>query len=957
MTTLETGQPPSSPDVVMDRPPAGSAEHRATRMSRWRASWRVALRMARRDLRRHKGRAVLVFLMVAIPVGLIAGAATLGATEQTDSADLVTARMGSAQALLQGPSQSKVAQAPDPNRGGIDYGSDNTATPVPGFQYDDAQPATNAAAVARLVGGTAVPVMEVEVRWVTGDRRVRVSTLVTDPRAADLGDKARLTAGRWGTSAGEVVVTPAGRAKGLPATGEITLSSGGERRTATVVGTARALSEWGGQVDVVMPVLPPGAPVTGTGASWIIVDDQPVTWPDVQRLNTYGFTVSSRAVLQDPPPDSALAPEMRQQQSFTQDTGRMVAVIGGVMLFIITTLLVGPAFAVSASRQRRTLALAATNGAETRQLRRTVLAQAVVLGVISALGGTVLGVGGVRAGLWWWVHTHPSSNFASVGLDVPWAAFAILVPCAVLSAVVAALLPSLRLGRLDVIGVMRGQSVSPRLNKALPVVGLVVAVVGGLVVLSGAKPNIAGGDVKVALGAIGLVLGTLCLVPALLVLAGRLASRLPVAPRMATRDAARHRSRSTPTVAAILAGVTALTAFSIGLASDTKQQMATYQPTNLPGEGVVYTGDAETRLAVEAALRDDAGGLLQTPFLVVRPPEDIFAQGPGAAEQRLAFVSAVPSGCRAEDSIVMGGPDNQGCVRLGSQAYDGNGQIGALPAAEIARRLGLTDAQRKALEDGGVAVTVPGLTDQPALRIASGTFVMDQNTYTATKVKVDRTDEVPVVRVDRTRVPAGALPGQAGALVTPETAKRLGWVTQQESILLRDPSGAISRDTQKRLDEQVGDEGGLHVERGFQRYDETVMRVMMGAAAFLVLVVTLISTALAMAEQQTDQGTFAAVGATRRTRRALAASQSMLVGFLGAILGVAVGLVPGIAITYPLTVEHSWDPAAGMDTSRGPFLAIPWHPLLLVVLGVPLLAGLLSALAVRRAPAVTRRGA
>lgn len=951
MTTLTRGQ-----SAAPETPRASERsvdDHRATRFSRWQASWRVALRMARRDLRRHKGRAVLVFLMVAIPVGLIAGAATLGATGQTDSGDLVTARMGSGQALVQGPSTAKVAQAPDPNRGGMDYGSDNTATPVPGFQ-PDADPATNAAAVSQLVGGTAVPVMDIEVRWLKGDRRVRVSALVTDPRAADLGDKARLTGGRWGSSAGEVVVTPAGRAKGLPSSGAVTLSSGGTSSTAAVVGTASALSEWGGQADLVLPVLPPGAVSVGSGASWIVVDDQPVTWPDVQRLNTYGFTVSSRAVLENPPPDSALAPEMRQQQSFTQDTGRMVAVIGGVMLFIITTLLVGPAFAVSASRQRRTLALAAINGAQTRQLRRTVLAQAVVLGVISAVGGTLLGVAAVRVGLWWWVWSHPSTTFASVPLDIPWAAFAILVPCAALSAVVAALLPSLRLGRLDVIGVMRGQSVSPRLNKVLPVVGLVVAVVGGLVVLSGAKPNTAGGETKVALGAIGLVLGTLCLIPALLVLAGRLASGFPVAARMATRDAARHRSRSTPTVAAILAGVTALTAFSIGLASDTEQQRATYQPTNLPGEGVVYTGDAETRLAVEAALRNDAGGLVQTPFLVVRPPEDIDATAPGGPEQRVAFVSAVPAGCTAGTSIISG-PDNQGCVKLGSQAYDGNGQIGALPAAEIARRLGLTEAQRRAVEQGAVAVTVPGLADQKTLQIASGTFVMDQTTYTASGVKVARTDELPVVRVDRSRVAAGALPGQAGALVTTETAKRLGWPTQQESILLRDPSGAISRDTQKLLDERVGDETGLHVERGFERDDATVMRVMTGIAAFLVLVVTLISTALAMAEQQTDQGTFAAVGATRRTRRAMAASQSMLVGFLGAVLGIAVGMVPGIAVTYPLTTESSYDPAVRHAT--GPFLEIPWQGLALVAFGVPLLAGLLSALAVRRAPAVTRRGA
>ncbi len=98
------------------------------------------------------------------------------------------------------------------------------------------------------------------------------------------------------------------------------------------------------------------------------------------------------------------------------------------------------------------------------------------------------------------------------------------------------------------------------------------------------------------------------------------------------------------------------------------------------------------------------------------------------------------------------------------------------------------------------------------------------------------------------------------------------------------------------------------------------------------------------------------MGATRRTRRALAASQAMVVGLLGALLGVAVGLVPGIAVTYPLTTSSSWDPHRARRPRTGPFLEIPWQPLLLVVVGVPLLAGLLSAAAVRRAPAVTRRG-
>jgi putative ABC transport system permease protein len=191
-------------------------------------------------------------------------------------------------------------------------------------------------------------------------------------------------------------------------------------------------------------------------------------------------------------------------------------------------------------------------------------------------------------------------------------------------------------------------------------------------------------------------------------------------------------------------------------------------------------------------------------------------------------------------------------------------------------------------------------------------------------------------------------------MVTPETARRLGWPLTQEQLLLRDPNGAISERTQKSLDEAVGDTGEFYVERGFQRDDKVVMEVMFAAAALLILIVTLISTALSLAEQQSDMATFAAVGATRRTRRALAAGQAMVVGFLGSVLGIAVGLAPGIAVAYPLTAQ-SWDPLTGQAKTVDPTVVIPWLPLAAVVVGVPILAGLLSAAAIRRAPTVTRR--
>ena len=924
----------------------------SSRWSRWRASWAVALRMARRDLRRHRGRSVLVFLMVAIPVGLIAAAATLGATQQTDSADTVTAKMGSGQALLEGPAPGRVQQGPDPNQSGMGYSEDDKPATIPGYS-PDSPAADGARAIGALVGGTVLPVPQPALRLVAGDRRVRATGLVVDPRSADLGPKAHLSSGTWGSSRDEVVVTPAGERKGLPRSGQVTLSSNGTERTVRVVGTATALTQYGGMPDLVLPSTPDATPVASAGTQWVVTGRSAVTWQDVQRLNTYGFTVFSRHVLQDPPPDSEIPADLRPQHDFTQQTDRMIAVLGGAMLFLITTLLVGPAFAVSAARQRRTLALAATNGAEVRQLRRTVLAQALVLGVLSALGGVALGTAAVWVGLRWWVATHPSTSFAALALDIPWTAMAILVPCAVLSAVVAALVPSLRLGRLDVIGVMRGQSVSPRLNRVLPVVGLVAAALGGMVVVTGARMQ-SGGDIRVTLGAFALVLGTLLVVPTLLVGVGRVAAHLPVAPRMATRDAARHRSRSTPTVAAILAGVAALTAFSIGLASDTKQQMATYTPQALPGEATIFTGDAEARLSVAAALADVGAGLKATPLSVVRGAEDPMGGPGGPTATAQPFVTAVLDGCTVQQSIAQEGPDGR-CVKLGSLAYD-NGFVGVLPAAEIAARLHLTGAQRSTLEAGGIAVAVPAVASLPSVRMASGTFVLDQGTYAATQVRTTRTDELPVVPVAAANRGNGAMPSQTGAFVTPETARELGWPTTQQMVLLRTADGGtIDRATEKRLDERVGDEGGLYVERGFQRYDEVVMRIMMGVAAALVLIVTLISTALSLAEQQGDLGTLAAVGATKGTRRRFAAAQAIVTGLLGALLGIAVGLVPGIAISYPLTVQGNWDPATGMEVAGRHYLSIPWLPLVLVAVGVPLLAGLLSALAIRTAPLVTRR--
>jgi putative ABC transport system permease protein len=162
---------------------------------------------------------------------------------------------------------------------------------------------------------------------------------------------------------------------------------------------------------------------------------------------------------------------------------------------------------------------------------------------------------------------------------------------------------------------------------------------------------------------------------------------------------------------------------------------------------------------------------------------------------------------------------------------------------------------------------------------------------------------------------------------------------------LTSPTGTISPGVESAVADRLGDGAFLQVERGFQNPFRLILLIAFLVAGLLVLIASLISTALSIAESQNDMATLAAVGATRHTRRGIAASQALLVAACGALLGVAVGMIPGIASTWPLTTRGSLPPT----------IIIPWLPLIAVCVGVPMLAAGLACIAVRRRPQMTRR--
>lgn len=948
MTTQTTpavsagGTPPASP-------PSPS------RGSTWLASWRVALRLARRDVRRHRGRSLAVLLMVGVPTMLICLGLVLGATSQISPEESVPLAMGPAQASITQSEGHRIAQAASP-----EYGfsiKDAAAREVPGSRPGGTVE-MNAAAIGELAGGEALPWTMGHTRARIGDRDLGLDTLAVAEPSRLMG-KVTLRSGRWPTGADEVLVSPSAVRRGVPDSGSLQLLVDGDERTVQVVGTAMSLQSWGPSHELLTTT--PDAMVDESRTSgWFLMGDQPVTWQDVTRLNEYGLTVHSAYVVAHPPTQDQIDPELRDMSSSTSDTAQLVA-LGATLLLIVIALLVGPAFAVGATRQRRTLALAASNGATAGQLRRTVLAQAIVLGGLSALVGAVVAVP-----IGWIVVRVITDRGSPLGpFEVPWWQLGAICAIALVAAILAALVPAQRLTKLDIVGAMRGRVVTAPPSRWLFVLGLVLAGVGGAGVIIGLDRT----EYVIALAAILLVLGTLLLVPRILHALGGLAGPLPLPLRLAVRDLARHRTRSAPTVAAVLAGSAALTMGLIGANSDNTQQRLEYVAQTISGEGQVYAGGTTQGQDAIARAARELPQLVITPVHSYGVPlED--APTAGTATSTEPFVTTLPTGCTAKDVVspdqTLGGDvelapgDGTGnrCLDLstGSGPMPVTSAITFMPAAEIVRRFDLTGDEARTVTDGGgvlVAAKPEETVTDGRVALARGTLKVDYETGESKLAGRASTSRVPVVVRDRTKdTLARAL--QSGLVLPTEAAQEAEWPLMQNSQLVRDADGPIDATTQERLQQLLGDETYVEVERGFSNPLALVIAVLITIFTLVLLVVTLTATALSVAEQERDQATIAAVGGSGRTRRLMVASQTWLLATIGIVLGAVVGSVPGITIARALTSE-GWDPVTGMQLNREAVVDIPWLPLAIVLVAVPALAALLAGLGIQRTPDLTRR--
>ena len=873
---------------------------------RWVTAWRLPLRLAWRDARRAPVRSALVLVMIALPVLAVTVADTVYSTYQLDGTQGAERRLGTAQARVELGRTTAVVQLPDPDLGSFQTGADGTGQ------------AASLVEVRRVLGARpSVEVDEGSVGFVTDAGVGEAGVLLTDLTSPLTEGLVELSAGRWPAAPDEVVVNAALLERG-PALGEdLVLEAGG---TVRIVGTAESATT----SSRPMLVGPLGSvPLPDPAQRTFLLGGAPVSWEQVGELNAVGATVLSRAVLADPPPTSALDPEVRLLLTGVDEAALTVLVLVVVMVLIEVVLLAGPAFAVGARRQARTLALMAAAGGSPRDARRVVLGSGVVLGLLGSTLGVTLGLLAAR------VLMPVFQGFADARFgpfDVNALHLLAVGGFGLLSALLAAAVPAFTAARQDVVAVLGGRRGDTRASRRSPLLGLVL-VAGGVAGAAYGARGAPRGELFIAGSAIVSVLGMVLVVPVVVVAVAALARRLPLSLRFAARDAARHRTRTVPAVAAVAATVAGVVALGIATSSDEAQNVASYVPQAAQGTGYVsHEGPGASDLGAERAV--------------------LARELPRA---RIGEVVGVPleSPSRGSQSVEV---PSAGAVPLltgWSAGPGGDVLVSASSLPPTLQRLVASPAQVAAAER--------------TLR-AGGVVVLSDTGVEVDEVRlVGRTQGPEARRPSRTRatVPAAVLPvaeGGANALMvlSPPVAERLGVETATTALTLSgDFTDVEERDAREAL-AALPAQPTFYVEHGYQRPDAVVIvqLVLGGLGAVLMLGGTLTATFLALSDARPDLATLAAVGASPRTRRGVAASYALVVGLVGALLGALVGLVPGIAITYPLTRAGYYGELTGAPSH---YLDVPWLLVLGVVVGLPLLTAALVGLTTRsRLPMVAR---
>ena len=556
---------------------------------------------------------------------------------------------------------------------------------------------------------------------------------------------------------------------------------------------------------------------------------------------------------------------------------------------VVGTYLIVNTFSILVAQRSRELALLRALGASRRQVNRSVLVEALLVGLFGSTVG--LGLGYLLArGL--------QLLFGAVGFDLSRATFPVGLRTVVASYVVglvvtalAAYLPARRASRIPPVAALRDDVALPESSlrrRVLVGFGLItlgiVSMVGGFL----GSGNV--GLSLIGLGMLSILVGVSLLSPWL----GRPLTRVfEIGYRrvfgtvgvLAAQNSLRNPRRTAATASALMIGLTLVSLIAI------------------LGE----SASASTDAAVQRTLTSQfvVSNVVGTPFSTSVAKEVRKVDGVSSVAELRTAVAKIGS-----DRTFVGAVDPRSLglalavpVKAGSLLALGPGTVAI--AANTAESAGYT-----------VGSTIP-------MTFQAGTV----------RLKV-------VALFDA----SAALP--ASYLVTPDTLLKGGIAPLDTLLFVSKDPGADGTAVRASVDRIIKDLPTVTVQdpTEFAQAQKSQIDLflnfiyaLLGLAVVIALLGIVNTLALSVIERTREVGLLRAVGLSRRQLRRMVRLESVVVAVLGAVLGVGMGLVFGVALQRAIADQ-------GVDV-----LAIPWFQLVLFVL-LAAVAGVLAAvLPARRA--------
>lgn len=479
------------------------------------------------QIRRHPGRIVAVLLAVMISVGYLT--ATLGfmATEQHAIADSVTARTADADVVI--------------------TTADGTAAAL-----------TEPLARVRTAPGVKAAELSYSIGGSLGQEPVALQSMPQLPQLA----WASLDSGRWPTNDHQIAigrVTARQQNVGVGATIAIDLGDGERKLEVTgITDETQSLFSGLSQSGFVVPGF--FTDPKSTNGLLMVIGDGSQSQDQLATSLQHRLGHKVTAVTADAYNQSQLT-----GLSDGTDVLRNLLLIFGAIAMLVGTILIVNTFLILLAQRRRQIGLLRAVGATGGQVRRSLLLEALITGVIGSLLGVAVGIG-ISA-----IAAAVSGSLHS-GLVIP-PTVAAAGGVGVLVTLLAAIGPSGRATRvspLDALRPVADAATSRRMSLLTAIPSVLVAAAGGALIAYGlhnhAHPLLLGvaGSIMVA---VGVLIGVKLYFPSLVQLLGLVTRPLGPVGRLATSNTARNPGRAAASGAALMLATGLIVTLQVGAAS------------------------------------------------------------------------------------------------------------------------------------------------------------------------------------------------------------------------------------------------------------------------------------------------------------------------------------------------------------------------------------------------------